>query len=52
MTHTREQNLIPAALTFDDVRAVSPALKHYTKGAQQNYLHSIYTRDREITDES
>ena len=31
MTDTCEQNLLPKALTYEDVRAVSPALERHTK---------------------
>lgn len=31
--NTKRNNALPAALTFEDVRSVSPALEHYTKGA-------------------
>jgi 4-carboxymuconolactone decarboxylase len=33
MIKTKESNTLPASLSYDDVRAVSPALEHYTKGA-------------------
>lgn len=32
MTESKKNGLFPAALTDDDVRSVSPALEHYTKG--------------------
>lgn len=51
MTNTREQNLIPEALTYDDVRAVSPALEHYTKGALLDGLWKrpeLSPRDRSV----
>jgi 4-carboxymuconolactone decarboxylase len=32
MTDANKPNRLPSVLTYDDVRAVSPALKHYTKG--------------------
>ncbi|MGC2163121.1 MAG: carboxymuconolactone decarboxylase family protein [Silvibacterium sp.] len=51
MTNTREQSLRPAALTCDDVRAVSPALEHYTKGALLDGLwkrSELSPRDRSI----
>jgi 4-carboxymuconolactone decarboxylase len=50
MTDTCEQN-IPAALTYDDVRAVSPALEHYTKSTLLNGLWKrpeLSPRDRSI----
>jgi hypothetical protein len=33
MTTTTKSYALPSGLTYDDVRAVSPALEHYTKGA-------------------
>jgi len=33
MPETRILNTLPSALSYDDVRTVSPALEHYTKGA-------------------
>lgn len=33
MTTTTKSYALPSVLTYDDVRAVSPALEHYTKGA-------------------
>jgi 4-carboxymuconolactone decarboxylase len=32
MKDTKKPNTLPGALTYDDVRSVSPALEHYTKG--------------------
>jgi len=32
MTDTTKTNTLPAMLSYDEVRAVSPALEHYTKG--------------------
>lgn len=32
MTETKKSNPRPSVLSYDDVRAVSPALEHYTKG--------------------
>ena len=32
MTETRKLNARPSGLSYEDVRAVSPALEHYTKG--------------------
>jgi 4-carboxymuconolactone decarboxylase len=46
-----EQNLCAAALTYDGVRAVSPALEHYTKGALHDGLWKrpeLSPRDRSI----
>jgi 4-carboxymuconolactone decarboxylase len=51
MTDTCEQNLIPEALTYDDVRAVSPALEHYTKGVLLEGLWKrpeLSPRDRSV----
>jgi 4-carboxymuconolactone decarboxylase len=36
MTDTKKSQALPSALTYDDVRAVSPALEHYTKGPLLN----------------
>lgn len=33
MKTTPKSYALPSVLTYDDVRAVSPALEHYTKGA-------------------
>lgn len=33
MTDIKKPKTLPSVLTYDDVRAVSPALEHYTKGA-------------------
>lgn len=33
MTDSKKPKTLPSVLTYDDVRAVSPALEHYTKGA-------------------
>lgn len=33
MTNSMKPNTLLSVLTYDDVRAVSPALEHYTKGA-------------------
>jgi 4-carboxymuconolactone decarboxylase len=32
MTDRKKSQALPSVLTYDDVRAVSPALEHYTKG--------------------
>ncbi len=32
MTGTKKPNTLPSVLTYDDVKAVSPALEYYTKG--------------------
>lgn len=32
MTETKKSNTLPSILIYDDVRVVSPALEHYTKG--------------------
>jgi hypothetical protein len=32
MRDTKKPNALPSVLTYDDARAVSPALEHYTKG--------------------
>lgn len=31
MTDTKKQDALPSVLTYDDVRAVSPVLEHYTR---------------------
>ena len=33
MIETKESNTLHASLSYGDVKAVSPALEHYTKGA-------------------
>jgi hypothetical protein len=51
MTNVSEQNVLPAALTYDDVRAVSPALEHYTKGVLLDGLRKrreLSARDRSV----
>ncbi len=51
MTETKESNTLPSFLSYDDVRAVSPALEHYTKGALLDGLWKrpeLSTRDRSI----
>lgn len=32
MTDTKKAQVLPSVLTYDDIRAVSPALEQYTKG--------------------
>ena len=46
MTETRKSNMLPSVLSYDDVRAVSPALEHYTKGP---LLNGLWKRPEEIT---
>jgi 4-carboxymuconolactone decarboxylase len=41
MTDTKTQDELPSVLSDDDVRAVSPALEHYTKSA---LLEGVWTR--------
>jgi 4-carboxymuconolactone decarboxylase len=51
MTDTFEQNLIPASLTYEDMRAVSPALEQYTKGPLLDSLWhrpELSPRDRSV----
>ena len=51
MTRNFEHNMLPSALTDDDLRAVSPALEHYTQGALLNGLWKrpeLSPRDRSI----
>jgi 4-carboxymuconolactone decarboxylase len=55
---TQEKNMseenkhaLPAILTYDDVRAVSPALEHYTKGSLLDSLWkrpALSPRDRSV----
>jgi 4-carboxymuconolactone decarboxylase len=33
MAENKQKNALPSVLSYDDVRAVSPALEHYTKDA-------------------
>jgi len=47
MTNTREQNVHSAALTYDEVRAVSPALEHYTKGALDGFWKRLELSPRD-----
>jgi 4-carboxymuconolactone decarboxylase len=51
MTTTTKSYALPSVLTYDDVRAVSPALEHYTKDALLGGLWQrpeLSTRDRSI----
>src|SRR5258708_29937723 len=51
MTDTKKPNRIPSVLTYDDVRAVSPALEYYTKGLLLHILwkrHDLSQRDRSV----
>ena len=51
MPETRKLNTLPSALSYDDVRAVSPALEHYTKEALLDGLWKrpeMSSRDRSI----
>jgi 4-carboxymuconolactone decarboxylase len=51
MTTTRKSYALPSVLTYDDVRAVSPALEHDTKGALLDGLWQrpqLSPRDRSI----
>jgi 4-carboxymuconolactone decarboxylase len=51
MTDTKKFRALPAALTYDDVRAVSPALEHYMKGPLLDGLWKrpeLSPRDRSI----
>ncbi len=51
MTDTKKPNTPPSVLTYDDVRAVSPALEHYTKGALLDGLWKrpdLSPRDRSV----
>ena len=43
MTESKKQHALPSALTYDDVRAVSPALEHYSKGP---LLDGVWKRPR------
>jgi 4-carboxymuconolactone decarboxylase len=52
MTDTNKPNTLPSVLTYDDVRAVSPALEHYTKGPLLDSLWKrpdLSPRDRSVT---
>lgn len=51
MTETKKSNTLPSVLSCDDVRAVSPALEHYTKGPLLDGLWKrpeMSPRDRSI----
>ena len=51
VTDTKKPNTLPGALTYDDVRAVSPALEHYTKGPLLDGLWKrpdLSPRDRSV----
>jgi 4-carboxymuconolactone decarboxylase len=51
MTETKELNTLPASLSYDEVKVVSPALAHYTKEALHNGLWKrpeMSPRDRSI----
>jgi 4-carboxymuconolactone decarboxylase len=51
MADTNKPDTLPSVLTHDDVRAVSPALEHYTKGALLDGLWKrpdLSPRDRSV----
>jgi 4-carboxymuconolactone decarboxylase len=51
MIDTKKSNALPSALSYDDVRAVSPALEHYTKGPLLDGLWKrpeLSPRDRSV----
>ncbi len=51
MTDAKKSNTLPSVLTYDNVRAVSPALEHYTKGALLDGLWKrpdLSPRDRSV----
>ena len=51
MNDTKKPNALPSVLTYDDVRAVSPALEHYTKDALLDGLWKrpeLSPRDRSV----
>lgn len=51
MTETMKSNTLPSILSYENVRAVSPALEHYTKGALLDGLWKrpeMSPRDRSI----
>ena len=51
MTGTKKSQVLPSVLTYDDVRAVSPALEHYTKGPLLDGLWKrpeLSPRDRSV----
>jgi 4-carboxymuconolactone decarboxylase len=51
MTDTKKAHVLPSVLTYDDVRAVSPALEQYTKGPLLDGLWKrpqLSPRDRSV----
>jgi 4-carboxymuconolactone decarboxylase len=51
MTDRKKSQALPSVLTYDDVRAVSPALEHYTKGPLLDSLWrrpELSPRDRSV----
>src|ERR1700681_475002 len=51
MIDTKKSNALPSALSYHDVRAVSPALEHYTKGPLLDGLWKrpeLSPRDRSV----
>jgi 4-carboxymuconolactone decarboxylase len=51
LTNSMKPNTLPSLLTYDDVRAVSPALEHYAKGALLDDLWKrpeLSSRDRSV----
>lgn len=51
MTNTKKPSALPSILSYDDVRAVSPALEHYTKGPLLDGLWKrpeLSPRDRSV----
>jgi 4-carboxymuconolactone decarboxylase len=51
MTDTKKFHALPSVLTYEDVRAVSPALEHYTKGPLLENLWrrpGLSPRDRSV----
>jgi 4-carboxymuconolactone decarboxylase len=51
MTNTKKSNPLPSVLSYDDVRAVSPALERYTKGPLLDGLWKrpeLSPRDRSV----
>jgi hypothetical protein len=51
MTETKKSNPRPSVLSYDDVRAVSPALEHYTKGPKDHSL-TVYGSARKCPRET
>jgi 4-carboxymuconolactone decarboxylase len=50
-TDTKQSNALPSVLTYEDVRSVSPALEHYTKGPLLDGLWKrpqLSPRDRSV----